>query len=100
MVPDLNTHLSNVYVPQQEEDECSWKLDVNGSFNVKSAYDLLQNPLSGIKEEVFSSLWSLNVWPSAMVFAWKLFYKKIATLDNLLKINVQVVGLNWLCVCG
>jgi len=31
MVANLNLHLSNVCVKYQQEDEWSWRLDVNGS---------------------------------------------------------------------
>ena len=83
-------------IPRGEgEDKLSWKLTLNGVFDVCSFY----NWLSGNLTIVFpwKSIWCIKVPKRASFILWTATRDGIFTIDNLVKRGQSLV--NWCCMC-
>ncbi|VFQ73486.1 unnamed protein product [Cuscuta campestris] len=62
-----------------------WKLDPNGSFTLRSAYELCRDASTPMAS--FKYLWESPQNPNISIFTWKLFRHCIPTLENLQKLG-------------
>ncbi|KAL9685817.1 hypothetical protein QQ045_023271 [Rhodiola kirilowii] len=87
-----------------------WKYSSNGSFSVKSAYDVIRNYVMrtkwGVTEQSDSrslhkywrSIWSCRIPNKIKLFAWRLYYNSLPDVRNLWKRGV--LWENTCTVCG
>jgi hypothetical protein len=87
-----------------EEDRWVWVPDLDGSFSVKSAYNLLvkelwtDNVLEGELAEVFDHLWESPTPSKVIAFSWQLLYDRTPTRFNLGVRGVILAEKPWECV--
>jgi hypothetical protein len=87
-----------------EEDRWVWMPDVEGSFSVKSAYNLLvkelwtDNVLEGELVEVFDHLWDSPAPSKVIAFSWQLLYDRTPTRFNLGARGITLEDKPWECV--
>jgi hypothetical protein len=87
-----------------EEDRWVWVPDLDGSFSVKSAYNLLvkelwtDNVLEGELAEVFDHLWESPTPSKVIAFSWQLLYDRTPTRFNLGVRGIILAEKPWECV--
>lgn len=89
------------------EDKLIWNGTVQGSFSVKSAYDLHreiqemgkgQASYNSTREQFWSGLWKLNIHPTDKLFIWRACCEAIPTNQNLFKRKVLEKPLCPICL--
>ena len=81
---NLVSHLANVELSQEEEDEFRWKLDWSGVFSIKSHYLGLINQNTPNLNKV---LWRIKTPLKIKIFLWYLRRGVVLIKDNLAKRN-------------
>jgi hypothetical protein len=76
--------------PSSNEDSWRWKLDPEGCFSVKSAFESLANEivpgpnLATFEAKIFGEIWDSPAPPKVIAFSWQLLYDRVPTKENLL----------------
>ena len=72
---------------QREEgsDRIRWGTNAARCFNIKEAYNLLQNHDPSPQDAMWKGLWNRNHWLKISLFLWLVMHKKILTWDHLKK---------------
>jgi hypothetical protein len=80
------------------EDKLCWIPSKRKSFEVKSYYQVLSNPISNVRASFpWKGIWKVKAPPRVAFFVWTVTLGKILTLDNLRKRNIIVM--EWCCLC-
>ena len=91
---NLVSHLANVELSQEEEEEFRWKLDRSGFFSVKSHYlGLINQNTPSLNKD----LWKIKIPLKIKIFLWYLKRGVVLTKDNLAKWNWH--GNEQYCFC-
>ena len=80
--------LSNFVLQVDLANRWVWKLHSTHRYTVHSAYSYLTSVDNNIFEDFKHFLWLKTVPLKVNIFVWRLFLNRLATKDNLLKMNV------------
>ncbi|CAN1725453.1 hypothetical protein LINPERHAP1_LOCUS91 [Linum perenne] len=76
-----------------------WPLDPTGCFSVSSLRrSLAKEKLSGVPLFPHETIWCSTVPSKFICFSWRVYFKKIATIDNLQRKGLQLVNRCALCL--
>ncbi|CAN0914163.1 hypothetical protein LINGRAHAP2_LOCUS28402 [Linum grandiflorum] len=77
-----------------------WPLESSQVFSVRSLrLKLIEEKFHGIGDFPHDSIWSTSVPSKVQCFCWMVYFKKIATIDNLQRRGMQMVNRCVLCGC-
>ena len=78
----LNINLKDTWV---------WRVEANGIFSTKSAYQVIKTKQSYEGRQLgFQQLWEIKIPPRALSFSWRLLWDRLPTKDNLTKRQIQI----------
>jgi hypothetical protein len=79
------------------EDGMWWRVKKSGLFDIRSFYNVLQNP-SSVVLFPWRSIWCSNAPQRLCFFVWSSAWDKILTCDNLMRRGYNMTS--WCCMCG
>ena len=79
------------------EDGMWWRVKKSGLFDIRSFYNVLQNP-SSVVLLPWRSIWCSNAPQRVCFFVWSSAWDKILTCDNLMRRGYNMTS--WCCMCG
>ncbi|PNX95580.1 F-box family protein [Trifolium pratense] len=105
-VAQLVTFLANVRL-SMAEDKWRWVVDAEGSFSVKSAYDVffkeivIGTNLPFFEANIFSNIWESPAPSKVVAFSWQLLHDRVPRKENLRLRGVLPRNSDGFCVgCG
>jgi len=91
--------LDNVVLQDTTDDQWRWRLDVSGSYYVRSVYELLTKDDNITVDAVSGLIWHRNVPLKVSILAWRLLRNRLPTKTNL--VARGMIGTDaQLCVSG
>jgi len=66
-----------------KQDRLRWGHTIKGVFTTKEAYNIRYAPNTNDKDQLWSNIWQLPIWPKVSTFLWLLSKNRILTWDNL-----------------
>lgn len=105
---DIIDQIMRIKIRMQGRDKIRWLGTRNGSFTVKSAYNLLLNESqyihdiqnSGVPLFPWKKLWKVQLPPKILHFIWRILHNCVATRDKLHKVVDNIDPLCPLCKCN
>jgi len=82
--------LNNIEMYREEGDSRLWAVDESDLFSVKTTYKMIFNTPNTKNCNLFYTLWSIKVVPSALTQAWRTLFGKLATRDNVIRRGVAL----------
>ncbi|KAH0700980.1 hypothetical protein KY284_015195 [Solanum tuberosum] len=76
-------------------DKAWWMLENNGEFSVKAAWEGLRNKKE--KRRDFEFIWDPKMPFKLCFFLWRVWKRRVATDDNLQRMNIHIVSKCWCC---
>ncbi|XP_058769485.1 uncharacterized protein LOC131643311 [Vicia villosa] len=101
---ELREWLEGSSLNRDEADIHEWRLTEDGIFSVKSCYVLLFKGLmraptcQGDTARAVESLWKVEAPAKLKFFGWRVLINRIASKDNLIKRNINVVSQDPSCI--
>ncbi|KAH0669175.1 hypothetical protein KY289_023668 [Solanum tuberosum] len=78
-----------------QNDTPWWMANTQGSFTVKTAWELVRRRVESIRD--FEEIWIKRLPFKINFFMWRVWRRRIATDDNLKRININIVSRCWCC---
>ncbi|GLT34080.1 hypothetical protein SLA2020_086230 [Shorea laevis] len=94
----LKEVLDNVQIKEGVPDRWKWKYNVDGTYQVKKAYDFLANVESLMEVQLCKFTWCRLVPSKVGFFGWRLLLDRLPTKRNLQKRGVALQGDGLRCV--
>ena len=83
--------ISQITIQRHTADCWMWKVEPNGFYSTRSAYNLLQECSVGANlDEALQNLWKLKIPSKAAIFAWRLIKDRLPTKSNLRRRQIEI----------
>lgn len=99
MIGECRLPLANVVLQDNIAEQWKWRLDISGTYSVRSAYDMLTSDNSNLVNEVSDLIWHKHVPLKVSILAWRLLRNRLPTQANLVARGMLAQDAN-LCVAG
>jgi hypothetical protein len=81
-----NNHTNRRKIPVRGgADILRWGYSTAGTFTIKEAYNIHNNPKVEDKEAIWNKVWNSTLWPKISTFLWLIVHIRALTWDNLRK---------------
>ena len=85
LVDNLFQSFHHISIQHEERDSLSWLMDQLGLCSVKSAYEaVVTHNVDCQRVEILDNIWNLKLPSKVNFFLWRVFIKRLPSMDNLL----------------
>ncbi|KAL0374196.1 UNVERIFIED_CONTAM: hypothetical protein Sradi_3335300 [Sesamum radiatum] len=95
MLPvDVVRKVADIPFDESSVDSPCWKVSPTGSFNVKTAWDLIRD--GRLRRPLLKELWYQTIFPSISIFMWRLIHNFVPVDERLREKGIPIVSK---CLC-